>query len=97
VNYYKLEAVQNALHLRGVKRISVGPEPRTEVWSRVVGEVRRLATLAWEHGEEIVSEEEFISVADALGFKDFGALIAVAKSWKDGGLRLGPTPPSRKP
>jgi hypothetical protein len=96
VNYFKLEAVQNALHLRRVKKISVGPEPRTEVWSREAEGQRYLATLAWEHGEEIVSEEELISVADALGFRDRGALIEEVKNWKDGGPWLGPAPPSRK-
>jgi hypothetical protein len=96
VNYYKLEAVQNALCLRDVKRISVGPKPRTEVWCRVVGSQRYLATLAWEHGEEVISEEELVSVGVALDFHDHKALIEEVRSWKDGGLWLGLTPPSRK-
>jgi hypothetical protein len=95
VNYYKLEHVQDALRVDyHAKRASAGPGPRVEVWSRSVGgEVFEVA-LAWEHGEEIVSEEEVLAVAEGLGIRPPITLVDNVKS--RGGLHLGPTPPGRK-
>ena len=86
MSYFKLEAVQDALRLDyGAERVSVGPKPRTEVWKREA----RVVAVAWEHGEEILSEEELLMVAEGLSIEPTALLRAVKSR---GGLWLGPAP-----
>ena len=93
MNYYKLEALQDALSLEyGAERVSAGPKPRIELWRRRVEIHVCHAFLAWEHGEEILSERELSSVAEALRIPP-GELLANVKA--RGGLWLGQTPPEQ--
>jgi len=94
VNYYKLEKVQEALEADyGATRISLGPKPRTEVWSRTVGDREHRIAISWEHEEEILSEEEVLAAADGLVIPRAHLLMKIKGR---GGLWLGPTPPERK-
>jgi hypothetical protein len=86
VSYYKLEVVKEVLRsVCAASQVSVGPHPRTEVW----GHDYRVS-VAWEHGEEILSERELRQAAKALVI-DPESFIDAAKA--GGGLWLGPSPP----
>ena len=95
MNYYKLEKIQDALRLDyDARKISVGPKPRVEVWSRVVDGTECTVAIAWQHGEEILSEEELLGAAEGLHIEPAEALVRNVKDRE--GLWLGPTPPERK-
>jgi len=91
VSYYKLEVVKDVLRsVYGAGQVSAGPRPRTEVWRRVVAGHDYRVFLAWEHGEEIISERELRHAAQALAIAA-ESLIDEVKA--RGGLWLGPSPP----
>ncbi len=93
MNYYKLESLQDALRLDyEAEHVSSGPKPRVELWRRRIDTNLCHAFLAWEHGDEVLSERELLSVAEALRI-GAGELLTNVK--RRGGLWLGPTPPER--
>jgi hypothetical protein len=90
VNYYKLEVVKQVLRSAyAASQVSAGPRPRTETWRRVVEGHDYRVFLAWEHGEEIISEKELRHAALALAIAA-GSLVDAVKA--GGGLWLGPPP-----
>jgi len=92
VSYYKLEVVKEVLRTRyAAEQASAGPRPRTEAWRRVVGGHDYRVSLAWEHGEEIVSERELRHAARGLAIVAESLIDAVKAA---GGLWLGPSPPT---
>ena len=89
MNYYKLEVVKEILRSKYDTRCLSAAKPRREAWARVLHGHTYRALLAWDRGEEILSETEVHHVADALRI-DFEELIAEVRL--RGGLWLGPTP-----
>ena len=89
MRYQKLEVVKEILRTRYDTSCLSAAEPRKEAWARVLYGHTYRALLAWNRGEEILSETEVHHVADALRI-DFEELIARVRA--RGGLWLGPAP-----
>ncbi|HEX5136515.1 MAG TPA: hypothetical protein VFY93_06065 [Planctomycetota bacterium] len=91
MNYYKIEVVKEVLRSEyAADHVSAGPRPRTETWRRVAEGHDYRVFLAWEHGEEIVSERELRHAARGLAIAAEPLVDAVKAR---GGLWLGPSPP----
>lgn len=89
MKYYKLEIVKEILRAKYDTSCVSAARPRKEAWARALHGHTYRALLAWDRGEEILSETEVHHVADALRI-DFEELIAGVR--ERGGLWLGPSP-----
>ena len=92
MNYDKLEVVREVLRRDlGCHSTTYVRRRSTEIWKRDEGDREWLGGLAWEPGEEIVTEEEIVMLLDALGLASRSAWFL--RRIKDlGGTYLGPSP-----
>jgi hypothetical protein len=92
VNWYRLEAVRDALRLdygAAIAPSGIGP-PNLEVWQRVVGGHTCVAFVRYENQEFLVQETVLTLAAEALRIGPRELLDRVKGR---GGLWTGPNPP----
>ncbi len=92
MEYFKLETAQETLRKDyGAKSISMATRGsvRAELWRRAVQDHSYTTFLQWEHGEELVSEEDLRAAAEAMRIEPDDFLRKIKER---GGYWTGPGP-----
>ena len=95
MNWYKLEAISDALRLDYQAELAptVAGTPNVEVWKRSVDGEDYWAFLNYENQEFMCPEDSLVAAEEALCIRPPGELLANVKA--RGGLWMGPSPPER--
>ncbi len=96
MNWYRLEAVRDALRLDHGAELAPGlirrRGPHVEVWRRTVGEQVFTTLLSYESEEFLVPEESLLAAVESLGIRPARGFLENVKA--RGGLWTGPNPRS---